>query len=77
MFRAMLKDGVHCKVMEVTVFISSMMVEVDEVLYVVMGANELNVFFCSCQSHSYHLTVTGGHKGFDRGAILGEVDKIG
>ena len=65
-----LEDGIQSEMMKMTVLISSMMIEVDEIFHVVVGTDVLYVLLLSGDGHAYYLVVAGGYVRLDWGAVL-------
>lgn len=65
------EDGVERVVVQVAVLGAVVVVEVDEVLDVVVGADVLDVLLTPQDGHTHHLLLALGHERLDLCAILG------
>ena len=66
----MLKYGIEGQMVKVTMLISAVVIEVDEIFDVVVGADVLDILLLTCYGHAHHLVQTGSDKGLDWCTIL-------
>lgn len=66
----MVENRIQRKVVQMAVFVSSMVVEIYEIFNVVMSSDVLNVAFGTQDGHAYHLIADCRDKRLDLGAIL-------
>ena len=67
------EDGVEQAVVQVAVLLRPVVVEVDKVLQVVVRSEVVHLLLLSQDSHTHHLTQTGGHQGMEGCGTLGRV----
>ncbi len=65
------EDGVEQAVVQVAVLLRPVVVEVDKVLQVVVRSEVVHLLLLSQDSHTHHLTQTGGHQGMEGCGTLG------
>ena len=65
------EDGVEDTVVQVAMLLRAVVVEVDKVLQVVVRSKVVDLLLLPQDSHTYHLTHTGGHQGLKGCGTLG------